>query len=72
VLVLDNDFGLKETIYLEKYFFKQPGDIGYSQAEASAENVFSSSDGNKIIILSKSMPNYSTKWGIEIIETQNK
>ena len=68
ILVYNNNFTQESIINLEKFYYLQQGQNGYSLADASAEYIFSSSDGSKIIVISMSDYNYYDNWGIEIIE----
>ncbi len=68
ILIYNNNFTHINTINLEKFYYIKQGQNVYSQDEASAAYVFSSSDGSKIIIISMSDYNYYDNWGIEIIE----
>ncbi|OQX78843.1 MAG: hypothetical protein B6D61_04650, partial [Bacteroidetes bacterium 4484_249] len=68
ILVYNSNFAQDRIINLEKFYYIQQGQHSYSFADASAEYVFSSSDGSKIIVVSMSAFNYYDNWGIEIIE----
>ena len=69
--VYNNDFSYTKSIPLEKFYFVQPGHTEYSLVDPSAEYVFTNSDENKIIVITKANINYSTAWGIEIIQIDN-
>lgn len=68
--VLDNTFQSAGTIELEYFYYSQSGSPGYQIVSPSAEFVFSSSDGNKIIVISEASNYYYSDegWGIEIID----
>ena len=68
IYVYNNDFSYIEAIPLEKFYFVQPGHSEYNLADPSAEYVFTNSDENKIIVITKANINYSTAWGIEVID----
>ncbi len=69
LLVLNNDLSQVRTIPLEPfhilYLYPQQS---YSTVDAIGQYVFSSSDGSKIIVVSKASDSYSNTWGIEIID----
>jgi hypothetical protein len=68
LLVLDNDLATLRSITLEPFFISNSwGQPGYTTVDAVGKYVFSSSDGNKIIVIS-SADSYSSTWGIEIID----
>ncbi|MCD4771910.1 MAG: hypothetical protein K8R41_00850 [Bacteroidales bacterium] len=72
ILVFNSSLTLENTINLENFYYLQQSQNGYLQVNASAEYVFSSKDGSKIIVICKSDYGYNDSWGIEIIENSKK
>jgi|GEM_PF-3364918 len=69
VLVLGSDLSPLYTVHLEPFYINDNYNTpGYETEEAVGEYVFSSSDGDKIIVVSRAYEYYSYIWGIEIIE----
>jgi hypothetical protein len=67
VLVFNSSFEQIKTIQLEDYYFTNSYEPNIYLENPSAEYVFVSSDGNKIIIVSKAT-NSSNNWGVEILD----
>ena len=67
ILVFNNSFEQIKTILLEDYYFASNSQPYFYLVNPSAEYVFVSSDGNKIIVVSKAS-DYSSKWGIEVLD----
>jgi DNA-binding beta-propeller fold protein YncE len=68
IMVFDSSYQIIKTITLEDYYLISNFEPGYIKVNAWAEYVFISSDGSKIIIVSKASVNSSYNWGIEIID----
>ena len=67
ILVFNNSFEQIKAIQLEDYYFASDSQPYFNLVNPSAEYVFVSSDGNKIIVVSKAS-DYSNDWGIEVLE----
>jgi len=68
ILVLNSNLAQVRSILLEPFYVSGYSGQGYTTEDAYGQYVFSSSDGSKIIVISKSSGYYSTSWGIEIID----
>jgi hypothetical protein len=68
ILVLNSSLAQVHSVPLEPFYESSYSGQGYTTVEAYGQYVFSSSDGSKIIVISKSSDYYSTEWGIEIID----
>ncbi|MCX6252225.1 MAG: hypothetical protein NTX61_15930 [Bacteroidetes bacterium] len=69
ILVFSNTFEQTSTIQLEKFFTSEYYDGSYRLIDAIAKYLFVSTDGSKIIVISRSNDsNYSYYWGIQIID----
>lgn len=67
ILVFNNNFEQIKAIQLEDYYFASDSQPYFNLVNPSAEYVFVSSNGNKIIVVSKAS-DYSNDWGIEVLE----
>ena len=66
-MVMDAGNKLKRTVTLERFFISSFNPQGYITIQAAGMYVFSSSNGNRIVVVSAPL-HYSGQFGIEIID----